>query len=830
MWRQCDLHTHTTPDDTRPASSPEDLVRGAIESGVDVMAVTDHDSLANVPIVVEAARGTSLVVIPGLEVTTNHGHLLALSPGDQGVLALQDFVARAGVAPGAVLDFHEVVSDAREGVGVNSGSFAETLLLIGGHVDQHGSLLAAPQPLDVSGQLSLATELDALEVVNDAIREEWLVSGIKQSNRKMPFLRGSDSHHVDDARRTTWLYLPATDLRAFLQALSVPESSIRFDAPGGSPRFVIETVAFEGGLHDGMTFRLSQRATALIGPPLSGKSLIIDAIRFVFGTHCDIPEIAEVCNARLRRALGEGSIVRVTGRADGQPFQAERSWGGTQSSEPPFRPIIFSQTELVRRGMEARPAMALLDLHCPTASGLRESLARVQGEILEVFGELVAQAANAKALHERVANEVDGLVVTRNRIDSLAGTESVARRATEIARVRDWRQGVKDGVAAWRDAFTAPGGPAVSPPPKIDDAVLDAGPFTPLEGIERSTDLFRRDVDWLAGRLADNIIGLLEESEGTLAARVEELTEALTREGYEEGSAVLAELRGLRTRLQGLEQNQHALQEAEQAIDAGLLRLRGLVDEARGLVQRLREDRVAACARVNASMRTFFARLDYDARTSDLDRLLEDAKVGTFQWTKSIPDVRTALDRSRLLEAAIRHAQGRDDLIADAAGLDQQDAISRTAVGRSTVGLLPRIATTWPDDALVLATKEAPQERFENLAEGLRALAIKEISFAASDLPVISDQPEDAVPPQNVFLNLVPTLRRQREQRQFILASHDANIVVASDVEQIVVLHSGEPPVEGSLFDEQVREAAMEILEGGRDAFVLRGDRYKRSR
>ncbi len=316
MWRQCDLHTHTTPDDTRPASSPEDLVRGAIESGVDVMAVTDHDSLANVPIVVEAARGTSLVVIPGLEVTTNHGHLLALSPGDQGVLALQDFVARAGVAPGAVLDFHEVVSDAREGVGVNSGSFAETLLLIGGHVDQHGSLLAAQQPLDVSGQLSLATELDALEVVNDAIREEWLVSGIKQSNRKMPFLRGSDSHHVDDARRTTWLYLPATDLRAFLQALSVPESSIRFDAPGGSPRFVIETVAFEGGLHDGMTFRLSQRATALIGPPLSGKSLIIDAIRFVFGTHCDIPEIAEVCNARLRRALGEGSIVRVTGRAE----------------------------------------------------------------------------------------------------------------------------------------------------------------------------------------------------------------------------------------------------------------------------------------------------------------------------------------------------------------------------------------------------------------------------------------------------------------------------------------------------------------------------------
>jgi hypothetical protein len=113
------------------------------------------------------------------------------------------------------------------------------------------------------------------------------------------------------------------------------------------------------------------------------------------------------------------------------------------------------------------------------------------------------------------------------------------------------------------------------------------------------------------------------------------------------------------------------------------------------------------------------------------------------------------------------------------------------------------------------------------MTEGMRAFAIKEISFAASAFPVISDQPEDAVPPQHVFESLVPTVRAQRAGRQFILASHDANVVVAGDLERVFVL-GGHEIVSGTLFDADIREAAMSLLEGGPDAFTARGDRYRR--
>jgi hypothetical protein len=145
---------------------------------------------------------------------------------------------------------------------------------------------------------------------------------------------------------------------------------------------------------------------------------------------------------------------------------------------------------------------------------------------------------------------------------------------------------------------------------------------------------------------------------------------------------------------------------------------------------------------------------------------------------------------------------------------------------RNKLEALARIAVTWPGDGLQLAQRTSPPVPFTQLTEGMRALAIKEISFAASDVPVITDQPEDAVPTQAVFESLVPTIRRQRANRQFIMASHDANIVVAGDVERIWVLDASGKPSFGMLSDDDIRAAALDLLEGGKEAFELRSRRY----
>jgi predicted metal-dependent phosphoesterase TrpH len=64
-----DLHMHTVFSDG--ASQPEDLVKGALEIGLQAIAITDHDNTESLARAQEAAKDTSLTIIPGIEVNTS---------------------------------------------------------------------------------------------------------------------------------------------------------------------------------------------------------------------------------------------------------------------------------------------------------------------------------------------------------------------------------------------------------------------------------------------------------------------------------------------------------------------------------------------------------------------------------------------------------------------------------------------------------------------------------------------------------------------------------------------------------------------------------------
>ncbi|MFP7760964.1 PHP domain-containing protein [Marisediminicola sp. LYQ85] len=91
MSRVIDLHTHSSVSDG--TETPARLVASAIESGLAAVALTDHDSTAGWTEAADAARGSALTVIPGMEFSTMFGwksvHLLAylFDPSDAGIVA-----------------------------------------------------------------------------------------------------------------------------------------------------------------------------------------------------------------------------------------------------------------------------------------------------------------------------------------------------------------------------------------------------------------------------------------------------------------------------------------------------------------------------------------------------------------------------------------------------------------------------------------------------------------------------------------------------------------------------------------------------------------------
>lgn len=102
--------------------------------------------------------------------------------------------------------------------------------------------------------------------------------------------------------------------------------------------------------------------------------------------------------------------------------------------------------------------------------------------------------------------------------------------------------------------------------------------------------------------------------------------------------------------------------------------------------------------------------------------------------------------------------------------------------------------------------------------------------------PLIVDQPEENLDPASIYHELVTYFRSARQRRQIILVTHNANLVVNADVDQIVVADStrteaGKLPriehIAGSLEDPRIRTKVCEILEGGIRAFRERERRYR---
>jgi hypothetical protein len=108
--------------------------------------------------------------------------------------------------------------------------------------------------------------------------------------------------------------------------------------------------------------------------------------------------------------------------------------------------------------------------------------------------------------------------------------------------------------------------------------------------------------------------------------------------------------------------------------------------------------------------------------------------------------------------------------------------------------------------------------------------------LARDDVPVIIDQPEEDLDNEFIYRELVPLIRRVKEQRQIVFVSHNANIPVNADAELIASLEVRDGRgVQKTLKDElavggldrsAVRNAVEEIMEGSEEAFRKRYEKY----
>ena len=125
------------------------------------------------------------------------------------------------------------------------------------------------------------------------------------------------------------------------------------------------------------------------------------------------------------------------------------------------------------------------------------------------------------------------------------------------------------------------------------------------------------------------------------------------------------------------------------------------------------------------------------------------------------------------------------------------------------------------------------ERNLDNLSPGERGmtLLIFYLALSKDSKPIIIDQPEDNLDNQSIFSKLVPCISKAKQHRQVVIVTHNPNIAVACDAEQIVYCTMNKENHEiryecGPIETPKIRNHITDVLEGTMPAFNLRTQKY----
>ena len=867
-----DLHVHTFPD-AGQAQAVEvpvaDYVQTARDRGLGVLGITDHNTTRNVTAALDAAEGTGLLVLPGIEVSTHDGHLLALfapaataeleafaipsnlqlSPvqgadEERSARSMLDLVGEIGRRGGLAIPAHV---DAEDGITTRMSSTALADLL------KHPAL-AGLEFVDREALRSWFTEDDADDVRRNAWQERQQLDDLR--NRGLARVMSSDAHSLeklgeDRLKRTlTRLRLDDANFDAVRNAILLsPKARCKAEAilPFSYPRVI--SASFKGGFLDGVTLDFSANLTCIIGGRGSGKSTALLAIRAALGA--PIPEDEDPDDPDRMPGITEVKFIDSAG----SERTAQRERDGTPTDPASGSPIALQLADLgqdesgrLARGYSDDPALLLdfldtfVDLH-----SARQAEADLLRELQDNATEIVNTNIDAKAL--TAADQEQKRLEGSLKAAETGKVEELARWAGLLASQTPLLARLEVEIAALGSL-----GPSTKPV-DLDALATQFG----VDLTKKPARDFVEGPDRLRARLAKlhaDRQGFRSGAQGSLTAAMQPAQETLQAwKASQEELVRKRDLRQAELEAQGLTVQAGAIRQLAEQLNAANVRLRDLKTNKQAQDAALRK-RVHLLGRLQANRDAI-----YERRRATLKKIVQSANVSSdglrihiwydrvsmikpwIQWLSSkfgfrMPRVQRLAEKTTPAEFADLMLNKPADLL----GLKDDDGnpfFTQAQLDET----LPNVRT-WPNifDLQTMRVEDRPRievqepgatsrRAFDHLSAGQqRSVLLSLLLCAERDELLILDQPEDHLDSQYIATSVVRHLEAAKERRQVILATHSPNLTVLGDAELVIPMYAdgrhGAPRNPGAVDRVETRAHVCALLEGGEEAFVRRGQRY----
>lgn len=845
------------------------MIDKAKELGIEILAITHHNHVGAIDKFRDAANDAGITIFPGFEISSSNGvHLLCLYEPGTDSRVLDRYLGEFGIHdtdPNTNLantDFCGVLDKVRcqGGICIVAHATLDNGLLttlsgqprIQAWKDPNLMAIQIPGPI-------LGLPINFKRIVQNKNPDYRRESSAGES-LAVAVVNAADVKEPNDLAlpaATCWIKMTRPSVEALRLAFLDPDSRVRLnsDAPLEEHSQLV-SLSWEGGFLDGNALTFSDNLNVLIGGRGAGKSTVVESLRAVLQTEPLGEEAKKRYTGMVQEVLKNGTRITLTVRSrhpHPQKYRIDRTLPNPAVVKDEdgrivnLRPAdllpgldIYGQHEIAELARAPEKRHALLKRFLPQGGFGIQDKADALRALEQNRGAIVALRKELAVLEERLAR-LPGIEEQLKRFVSAGVEDKLKTQTLFITEERIWEtarervQGLEDALEILREhaqidlAFLA-------------DAAVDGLPSADRFrharlALERLSSKTHRLTSLIGKRIAQAREALEMEGRGWTAKREE------VRQEYERTLRELqrdridgTEFIELRRQLERLRPLTEQREQFRQRLDAEAARRRNLLDQwediqrqefqaldkaAKNIGRKLKDRlRVEVSFAANRKPLEVFLREHVGGRISEaIDRLKAQPDLSIRALGKAMRrDAETVAQQFGLLVSQAERLAG--------AGLE-------VALELEEIYLPPEVAL---EMNVAASGQPADWKPLEKLSTGQKATAILMLLFLESEAPLVIDQPEDDLDNRFITESIVPELRREKRRRQFVFATHNANIPVLGDAELIVGItpygEAGvgqaqiEPEHVGSVDSTTVRHLVEDILEGGKDAFERRRAKY----
>nr|VFK61013.1 MAG: PHP domain/AAA domain [Candidatus Kentron sp. UNK]VFK69593.1 MAG: PHP domain/AAA domain [Candidatus Kentron sp. UNK] len=862
-WLRFDCHLHTRADQEFSYSGDDDYyfsnyVDALQDADISIGVITNHNkfNVEEFRALRKTAKKSGIFLLPGVELSVNDGangiHTLIVF-SDEWLKNGQDYISPwiPTMFPGRSHDKYQH-ENARSDKNIlqtveELDKTGRDYFLIFAHVEDRCGLwqeMSGGKLGDFSTDryASVRRRTLGFQKVRTRDKREKVKSWLKDWHPAE--VEGSDPKAVDKIGEGNPCYLKigACAFEAVKYALSDHQNRVAAK-PEPYKHSHISSVSFEGGVLDGQTIRFSPELDTLIGIRGSGKSAILEAIRYGL----DIPFGIKALDTEYKRdlvdhVLGSGGkvIIRAVDQR-GQAYEIRRINGEGQPDvyvdgvlQPGIslretiihKPLYFGQKDLSATG-EGFEKDLVEKLLGEKLIDIRDRIKAQRQKLSEVVARW-RKLSNTEEKRKEYENKKQDAAFRLKFFQEHGIEEKLQRQVdfdTDARKCQQVTDFVKSYLAALAEFID-----------QHEDDLRNLRMYDSRQNKEFFAAFFTlydqliAAFDRIKELLAEGnqVLAGLQAKKGEFTARKEELKEEFARIERElseqlrgSGAEIIRpeEFRGL----------QKTLEQADQMLDA--LNKQGAQRET------LRKE-------IEEQIDTLddLWREEFEAIEAELKKINENQPSlrieGEFRENK---DAFVEFMKDMFRGSGIREAT----FATVAEQFPDFGALYRATPGEikekidASDKTLQKFIDYFENHLLELLTWQVPNRfaieykgkelKHHSLGQRASALILFVLSQGENDLFII-DQPEDDLDNQTIYKDVIKLIREIKPKTQFLFATHNPNFPVLGDAEQIIACAYADDRVwvtSGSIDRPELQRKIVDIMEGGKDAFRRRKERYE---